>query len=59
MRYGSYLSSSPFSYFSMELFTQDLYRYVQERGPMCPRQACEIAGPVVSANTSDSFVQAC
>jgi len=55
---GSCLFSPSFSYLSMQPFTQDLYRYVQERGSMCSKQACEVAGTVVSADASESFVQA-
>ena len=54
--FGWCLFSPSFSYISMEPFSQDLYGYVQDHGPMRLRQACEVGGTIVSANIS-LFIQ--
>ena len=48
--YGWLLWSPSFSYISMEPFAGDLYRPIENHGPMCLRRACEVAGTVVSFN---------
>lgn len=48
LMYGWCLWSPPFSYISMEPFAGDLYCRIEDHGPMCLRQACEVAGAVVS-----------
>ena len=42
--FGWCLFSKTFGYISTEPFDQDLYHYVQNRGPTNLKQACEIAG---------------
>ncbi|KAF9643568.1 hypothetical protein BDM02DRAFT_3264024, partial [Thelephora ganbajun] len=50
--FGWCLFSPSFSYMSMELFTRDLYHYIQDHGPMCLRQACKVAETVLSVLSS-------
>ena len=54
--FGWCLFGETFSYISMEPFDQDLYHYVQNRGPTSLKQACEIAGKIVRGNPL-SFVR--
>ena len=53
--FGWCLFNPSYSYISMEPFSQDLYGYVEDHGPMHLRQACEVGGTIVSANIS--FIQ--
>jgi len=48
--YGWCLTSPTASYISIEPFAEDLYHYITANGPMNLRQACEVAGTIVSAN---------
>lgn len=49
--FGWSLFNPSFSYISMEPFTRDLYDHIQDVGPMCLGQACEVARTIVSVNT--------
>lgn len=48
--YGWCVTSPETSYISIQPFAEDLYRYVMANGHVPLRQACEVAGEIVSAN---------
>lgn len=48
--YGWCVTDPMTSYISLEPFTEDLYEYVATNGAVCLRQACKVAGEVVSVN---------
>ena len=48
--YGWCVTNPLTSYISLQPFAEDLYEYVVANSAVCLRQACKVAGEVVSVN---------